>query len=59
MADPDKLEHGRLNCVECGRESAEGERFRAYLTVDDDIAIFCGDCAEREFGEGDDVRPIH
>jgi hypothetical protein len=25
------------------------ERFRAYLTVDDEIAVYCPDCAESEF----------
>jgi hypothetical protein len=25
--------------------------WRAYLGVDDEVAIYCPDCAEREFGE--------
>jgi hypothetical protein len=25
------------------------ERFRAYLTVDDEIAVYCPECAESEF----------
>jgi hypothetical protein len=38
-------------CVECGRERREGERgWRAYLTVDDEVAVYCPSCAEREFG---------
>ena len=40
-----------IACVECGREPREGERFPAYLTTDDELAIYCPDCAEREFGE--------
>jgi hypothetical protein len=37
-------------CEECGREHRAGERAcRAYLTVDDEVAIYCPDCADREF----------
>jgi hypothetical protein len=40
-----------LRCVECHRESREDERFRAYLTFDNEIAVYCPECAEREFGQ--------
>lgn len=44
------LEAGRLVCVECGRRERDGERgWRAYLTLDDQAAVFCPDCAYREF----------
>jgi hypothetical protein len=33
-----------------------GERFRAYLTVDDEVAIYCPKCAEWEFGDHADRR---
>jgi hypothetical protein len=26
------------------------EKWRAYLDVDDDLPVFCPECAEREFG---------
>jgi len=45
-----------LQCIECGRESATGRRWRAYLATDprdDDspeVAVYCPICAEREFG---------
>jgi hypothetical protein len=26
-------------CVECDRERRSGERFRAYLTIDNEIAV--------------------
>jgi hypothetical protein len=27
----------------------DDERFRANLTIDDEIAVYCSDCAESEF----------
>jgi hypothetical protein len=40
-----------LQCVECGRVSRENERgWTAPLTVDDQVAIYCRACDEREFG---------
>jgi hypothetical protein len=42
----------RLECVECGRVSRENERgWTARLTVDDEVAVYCPECDEREFGE--------
>lgn len=39
-------------CAECGREQAAGERgWRAYLTDDDEVAVFCPECSSREFGD--------
>jgi hypothetical protein len=43
-----------LRCEECGREPRRDERFRAYLTIDDEIAVYCPDCAEWEFGDEDE-----
>jgi hypothetical protein len=45
----------RLQCVECGRVSREGERgWTAHLTVDEDdpaeVVVYCPECDEREFG---------
>jgi hypothetical protein len=41
-------------CVECRRPwlPADDERWRAYLTDDElpELAFFCPECAEREFG---------
>ena len=45
-----------LRCIECGRESATGRRWRAYLAIDpeDDelpeVVVLCPSCADREFG---------
>jgi hypothetical protein len=39
-----------LRCVECGAETEAGERWLAYLTVDDEAVVYCPECAEREFG---------
>jgi hypothetical protein len=47
---------GDLVCAECGREPRDDENgddeWRAYLDVDDDLSVFCPECAEREFGTG-------
>jgi hypothetical protein len=42
--------------VECGRVSREGERgWTAQLTVEEEepaeVAVYCPECEEREFGE--------
>jgi hypothetical protein len=39
-----------LRCVECGTTSTTGKRWRAYLTVDNAVAVYCPRCAVREFG---------
>jgi hypothetical protein len=37
--------------VECGRFLAQGERgWTARLTVDDEVAVYCPERDEREFG---------
>jgi hypothetical protein len=41
----------RLECVECGRVSEDDERgWTARLTIDDEVAVYCPECNEREFG---------
>lgn len=54
-----------LRCVECGRRSEESgfsEGWRAYPTLEEDgsesLALFCPECAEREFGEPDEFVVI-
>ena len=40
-----------LQCVGCRRVSRENERgWTARLTVDDEAAVYCPECDEREFG---------
>jgi hypothetical protein len=35
-----------------GREQPAGARgWKAYLTVDDEVEVFCPECVEREFGD--------
>ena len=44
---------GSLCCVGCGRVDRDGEKgWRAYRTVDDQVATYCPECAEAEFGDG-------
>jgi hypothetical protein len=44
-----------LVCVECGETASDDDArgWRTYLTSDEpeDVAIYCQDCAEREFGQ--------
>jgi hypothetical protein len=50
----EKVVH-ELVCVECGRVPRENERgWTARLTVDDEVVVYCPECDEREFGDGDD-----
>ncbi len=42
-----------LECAECRRVSREIERgWKARLTVDDEVVVYCPDCDEREFSDG-------
>jgi predicted RNA-binding Zn-ribbon protein involved in translation (DUF1610 family) len=50
MNERTPLYTNRLQCVECGRVSREDERgWTAWLTVDDEVAVYCPECGEREF----------
>lgn len=44
-------ERSPLECVEC-RATASGAApgWRSFLTIDDEVATYCPECAEREFG---------
>jgi hypothetical protein len=44
----------RLACLEC-RQVAQGNAsgWRAYLRADGALAIYCAECAKREFGGND------
>ena len=47
-----------LRCQECGAETETGEGWRAYLTIDDETAVYCPACARREFSTPkEDPRP--
>lgn len=39
-----------LSCAECGAIDDRGLGWRALLTIDDEVAIYCPDCAREEFG---------
>jgi hypothetical protein len=46
VPDADELEPPRNACAECGRERGDEERgWKAYLTVDHNVAVFCPECA--------------
>ncbi len=41
-----------LVCAECSKRSELSARgWRAFLAVDDQVASYCPECAEREFGD--------
>lgn len=44
----------RDRCVECGAAFDDREGWRAYLTVDEEVALYCPPCAEHEFVGGSD-----
>lgn len=39
-----------LRCIECGKTSDTGKRWRAYVTLDRQLVVYCPLCAAREFG---------
>ena len=42
-----------LQCAECKRVwlHDDGDRWRAYLSSDDEVVVYCPDCAGREFDD--------
>ena len=39
-------------CVECRKEAERGARgWRMYLTIDDEVAVYCPDRAREEFDD--------
>jgi hypothetical protein len=52
MREPPPVFTNHLQCVECGRVSLEDERgWTARLTVNDQVAVDCPECDQREFGD--------
>lgn len=50
----ERVERLERTCAECHRAWIdESERWRSYLTIDDELALYCPDCAAREFGDDD------
>jgi Zn finger protein HypA/HybF involved in hydrogenase expression len=53
---PDDAVQTVLHCQECGRPWLEGERgWEAHRVDLDEVAFYCPECAEREFGQGENV----
>ena len=44
-----ELSVATLVCLECGDESDQARGWRAYVDDEDDLLVYCGDCAAREF----------
>jgi ribosomal protein L44E len=40
-----------LTCAECGRSPRRGEVWRILFADIGEVAIYCPECTEREFGE--------
>jgi hypothetical protein len=40
-----------FSCTECGRQPQPGELWRLYFADIGEVAIYCPECAEREFGD--------
>src|SRR5437899_811114 len=46
----------RLVCANCATEADEhAGGWRAYLHIEDEMQVFCPECAEREFESGETV----
>jgi hypothetical protein len=45
-----RQEPNKLTCAECDTAAADdASRWRAYLTDDEEVAVYCPDCARLEF----------
>ena len=40
-----------LECIECGVRDDRGRDWKAYVTTEDTLLVYCAVCAEREFGD--------
>jgi hypothetical protein len=40
-----------LECIECGARDAAARDWKAFVTVDETLLVYCELCAEREFGD--------
>jgi hypothetical protein len=40
-----------LVCTEREAESTDGRGWQAHITDDGEVAFYCAECAEREFGD--------
>jgi hypothetical protein len=54
MRPPEGL--AKVFCSECGRKPRPGELWRLYFAAIGEVAIYCPECAEREFGH-ESARP--
>jgi hypothetical protein len=52
-ADQEAGSLATVTCAECGRQPRPGELWRLYFADIGEVAIYCPECAEREF----EVRP--
>jgi hypothetical protein len=50
LADPETIALD-LACAECGRSPRAGEMWRVLFADIGEVAVYCPECAEREFGE--------
>jgi hypothetical protein len=56
MPDPGTIALN-LTCAECGRSPRAGETWRIVFADIGEVAIYCLECAEREFGQQETGRP--
>lgn len=51
MGERTDMKASALRCVECGLVSSGRDKgWEAHLTIDNEIGLYCPECAEREFG---------
>jgi hypothetical protein len=57
-ADQETGSLATITCVECGRQPRASELWRLYFADVGEVAIYCPECAKREFGETGRERPL-
>ena len=50
MPEPETIARD-LACTECGRKPHAGETWQVYFVDLGEVALYCPDCSERDFGE--------
>jgi hypothetical protein len=49
-SDRPRTGEGNAGTRRGNRDKKADDEWRAYLDIDDDLIVFCPECAEREFG---------
>lgn len=56
MTQPTPVTLATVSCTECCRQPRVGELWHVYFADLGEVAIYCPECAEREFGGAERER---